>query len=176
MQQLCIYTAKSLCFSSQKVSHQAHIWWTAWWLAPVDEESSKAIHSSEKQLSPSLSPTPWACMRMSPRPCLNVWHSLSLEMQTTHTYNTQSDGCTPRLTHTKGRRQTDYRIPVLSSNVMVSWKWPAGTANCLRNTACQHSFTAGSPGLWLKQQKLTGEALWPRATPGRHFCSCLRVK
>lgn len=46
------------------------------------KKSSEAIHSSEKQLSPSLSLTPWACMRMSPGPCLNAWHPLQTATQT----------------------------------------------------------------------------------------------
>lgn len=45
-------------------------------------KSSEAIDSSEKQLSPSLSLTPWACMRMSPGPCLNAWHPLQTARQT----------------------------------------------------------------------------------------------
>lgn len=45
-------------------------------------KSSEAIDSSEKQLSPSLSLTPWACMRMSPGPCLNAWHPLQTATQT----------------------------------------------------------------------------------------------
>lgn len=45
-------------------------------------KSSEAIHSSEKQLSPSLSLTPWACMRMSPGPCLGAWHPLQTATQT----------------------------------------------------------------------------------------------
>lgn len=98
---------------------------------------------------------------------------LSLEMQTTYTCtcNAQnSDGWTPRLTHTKGGKL------VLSSNVKVSWNWPTGTAKCMRNAACQHRFKVGSLGLEFKLQKLTGEALWPKARPGKHFYSTLRVK
>lgn len=54
-------------------------------------KSSEAIHSSEKQLSPSLSLTPWACMRMSPGPCLNAWHPLQTathpqQRRVTHTH------------------------------------------------------------------------------------------
>lgn len=72
----CAHTLLIAFVAPQRMSVIRPIWWTAWWLAPVDEECSKAIHSSEKQLSPTFSPIPWACIGMSPRPCLNARHSL----------------------------------------------------------------------------------------------------
>lgn len=77
----CAHTLLIAFVAPQRMSVIRPIWWTAWRLALVDEECFKAIHSSEKQLSPTFTPIPWACIRMSPRPCLNAWHSL----QTTYT-------------------------------------------------------------------------------------------
>lgn len=142
----CARRALIAFVSPQRVPVMRSKWWTAWWLAPVDGEYSKAIHSSEKQLSLSLSPTPWACMRMSPRPCLSAWHSL----QTTYTCNTawqdaklcshiQQTGEIQSILHWHNPPVLHFRQMDLLEILNV-WK-----------PACQHRFRAESPPLGYKQ-------------------------
>lgn len=172
----CAHTLLIAFVSPQRMSLVRLTWWTAWWLALVDEESSQAIHSSEQQLSLCLSPTPWACMRMSPGPCLNVWYSLFGDIDHIHMHIQHSEWQMHTMAHTyqeKGGSQ-DYSMLQQSTSVsFLKLTW-SKLLNVLEMWQC--SFKVRRPRWEQKVQTLTGEALWPRARPGRHFCSSQRVK